>query len=130
MNETNPIIGGGRPALTDQEDRQLRQACRDLEEVFMRYVVREMGLLAKQTGGGPATAGSAQYGALAEEAMASALTDAGGIGIADTLYTQLKEAVAGAAREISQAALELPPGSPTSRRDRLGPAPAEDETAG
>jgi flagellar protein FlgJ len=128
MNETSPI-GGGHSALTDHEDRQLRQACRDLEEVFMRYVVREMGLLAKQTGGGPGTAGSAQYGALAEEALASALTDAGGIGIAETLYTQLKEAAAGAAREVSQGALELPHDSPMTRHDRHRPAPVEGETA-
>jgi len=129
MNQTSPL-GGGSPALPNHDDRQLRQACRDLEEVFMRYVVREMSLLGNPTGSGPGTAGSAQYGALAEEALASALTDAGGFGIADTLYTQLKEAVAGAAQEISRATPEPPHDPPMARRRRQQSTLAEGKTAG
>ncbi len=93
-NPTHPI-GDHR-----REESQLRQACQDLEEVFMRYVVREMKIISQQQEAGPGSAGAEQYSALIEEAMAKALTEAGGVGIADLLFRQLQTAVLGAAEEI------------------------------
>lgn len=95
--EANPGLPAGEQG---REERRLRQACQDLEGVFMRYVVREMKLISRQQGVSPGTAGAEQYGTLIEETMAKALTEAGGVGIADLLYRQLREAVLGAAEEI------------------------------
>ena len=120
-----------RSSGTTHEEVRLRQACRDLEEVFMRYVTREMNVLAAAgTAGAPGPAGSAQYGALIEEAFASALTDAGGLGIADLLFRQLQEAVAGAAKEIGSLGLKIDRGSSITMAGDAHAEPSEPEQTG
>jgi len=107
VSETNPIGRSDRVGPANPEEYRLRQACRDLEEIFMRYLVREMKITGGPKTDGPGAAGSDQYDVIIEEAMATALTHSGGIGVADVLYKQLRDAVAGAAQELSPSGLKI-----------------------
>jgi flagellar protein FlgJ len=81
------------PKLTPEQAR-LKKACRDLEEVFMRHLVRELHVTGSKDPSLDAAPGSDIYEAMAEEALSSTLTDAGGIGLADLLYRQMQGALA------------------------------------
>jgi Rod binding domain-containing protein len=77
------------PKPATPELTRLREACHDLEEVFMRHLVREMRTtVVKDTSIGESV-GSGIYDSMIEQALSSALTDGGGVGIADLLYAQL-----------------------------------------
>ena len=78
---------------TTPQAATLKHACRDFEEVFLHYLVRQMKPNGEGTPFGH-SAGSFVCDSLAEGAMAGALADAGGVGIADLLYHQLYSAAA------------------------------------
>lgn len=60
----------------------LSRACREMEEVFLRFLVREL-----RTGVG---SGAGRYDSLIEEGMAAALAESGQLGIAEMLREKLE----------------------------------------
>jgi len=99
VTSTAPPAPATRAAAA--EALRLRQACRDLEAVFLRHLVAGMQATLPEGGLGGSSAGSGLYNAMIEETLANSLADAGGVGLADLLYQQLYAPVAGKEPEKS-----------------------------
>jgi flagellar protein FlgJ len=91
MAEIKALAGPG-PGQPEAEYR-LRQACRDLEAVFMRHLVSGLRATVPEGGLVGESAGSELYREMADEVLAGSLADAGGVGLADLLYHQLHDRV-------------------------------------
>jgi flagellar protein FlgJ len=70
-----------------EEAAEVREACQQFEEIFLRILLKE-ARIDRSLGGGEEAA-SKMYGDMTREALAKALTQAGGLGLADVLYQQL-----------------------------------------
>lgn len=73
-------------APESREARELRRACQEFEEIFLRLVLKEAKIdrsLFSQDGA------SSLYGDMARETLAKAMAQAGGLGLAEMLYRQL-----------------------------------------
>ena len=69
-----------------RKSRELRRACQEFEEIFLRLVLKEAKIdrsLFSQDGA------SSLYGDMARETLARAMAQAGGLGLAEMLYRQL-----------------------------------------
>lgn len=71
-------------------DAALRKAARDLESVFLAEMLKSAGLHESPDGFGGGE-GEDQFKSLLVRAQADAIVDAGGIGLAESLYDALKE---------------------------------------
>lgn len=87
--------GAGLPAGV--EDPQLRQACQQFEEIFLRMLLKELRATVPKSGLLPQGLDREIFGAMLDENYARAASQAGGIGLADRLYQQLLLANPGAA---------------------------------
>lgn len=82
------VRAGDHPAAkTTVEAEEMREACQQFEEIFLRILLKE-ARIDRSLGGGE-DAASKMYGDMTREAMARALAQAGGLGLADVLYRQL-----------------------------------------
>lgn len=75
-----------KATLESREARELRRACQEFEEIFLRLVLKEAKIdrsLFSQDGA------SSLYGDMARETLAKAMAQAGGLGLAEMLYRQL-----------------------------------------
>ncbi len=88
LDETKPLLS---PGAAPPSPERLRQACQDLEEVFLRHLVRQMQATAQELGGEEPEAGERIYQGLIEETLSSALAKGGGVGLANLLFQQLQE---------------------------------------
>ena len=70
-----------------EEDAEVREACQQFEEIFLRILLKEARI--NQSLGSGEGAASKMYGDMTREALAKALTQAGGLGLADVLFQQL-----------------------------------------
>ena len=76
-----------KAAVARTDDQELREACQQFEEIFLRMTLKEAHIdrsLFSQK-----EAGSQLYSDLTRETMAKALAQAGGFGLAEVLYEQL-----------------------------------------
>lgn len=75
---------------TPSNDTGLRQAAEKLEATFLAEMLKSAGLgkSRESFGGG---AGEDQFGSFLVQEQAQAMVDAGGIGLAESLYNALKE---------------------------------------
>jgi Rod binding domain-containing protein len=77
----------GGTARKHEEAAEVREACQQFEEIFLRILLKE-ARIDRSLGSGDEAA-SKMYGDMTREALAKALTQAGGLGLADVLYQQL-----------------------------------------
>lgn len=86
---TDPTAAAALPPNTDKTDR-LRSAARELESVFLAEMLKSAGLnkAPESFGGG---AGEDQFQSLLIRAQADHMVEAGGIGLAESLYHALKD---------------------------------------
>jgi flagellar protein FlgJ len=104
----------GQTGAAAQRQR-LRRACRDLEAVFLGHLVRSMRSTAGEKGIFGKAPGAEIYGSMMDDALASALADAGGAGLADLLYRQLQ----GRLEEAKNGDFEAKePAEPADKEDR------------
>jgi Rod binding domain-containing protein len=99
IDDTTPRVGSlaedkktlhaknGGIAQKREETAEVREACQQFEEIFLRILLKE-ARIDRSLGGGEEAA-SKMYGDMTREALAKALTQAGGLGLADVLYRQL-----------------------------------------
>lgn len=83
-------VSSARSGKSNDNDnsRELRQACQDFEEIFLRLVLKEAKINKSMFEG----EGAFQvYGDLTRETLAKAMAQAGGLGLADVLYQQLSK---------------------------------------
>ncbi|EAX47463.1 hypothetical protein TcarDRAFT_1481 [Thermosinus carboxydivorans Nor1] len=87
--------GGASPAakqkqamITDRDDQKLRQACRDMEAVFLNLLLSRMRSTVPQSGLVD-TSQEEIMRSLLDRELTSTMAQAGGIGLADMLYRQL-----------------------------------------
>jgi flagellar protein FlgJ len=92
MPRTPAISSQSAPTAAAARQGRLRRACRDLETVFLTHLVKSMGSTADQSGLFGKAPGSDLYDSMMHDALASAVADAGGAGLADLLYRQLQNA--------------------------------------
>lgn len=74
-------------AKTTAEAEELREACQQFEEIFLRILLKE-ARIDRSLGGGE-DAASKMYGDMTREALAKALVQGGGLGLAEVLHRQL-----------------------------------------
>ncbi len=92
---TSPIQPPTPQALSfSQPDSRLREVARDLEASFLSEMLKHTGLgqTRHSFGGG---AGEDQFSSLLIDAQAKAMVDAGGVGLAESIFENLKEKVNG-----------------------------------
>ena len=78
------------PGKVQAKDAALRQAAEKLEATFLAEMLKSAGLgQSRETFGGGA--GEDQFGSFLVQEQAQAMVDAGGIGLAESLYNALKE---------------------------------------
>jgi flagellar protein FlgJ len=92
MTQLAPLSLGPAPALTATaaRDDKLMQAARELEATFLAEMLKSAGLgeTPENFGGG---AGEEQLGSFLRLEQARAMVEAGGIGLAQSLFEALKE---------------------------------------
>ena len=92
MTPILPNAGPATPVLPgrDATDTQLREAARELEATFLAEMLKSAGLgeMPDAFGGGP---GEEQFASYLRMEQARQMTQAGGIGLAETLFHALKE---------------------------------------
>lgn len=80
-----------------KSDVELRQACQEFEEIFIRYVLKEAHVdrsLFSEKGA------SSLYADMMREALAKAMSKGGGFGLADVLYQQLSKSEGSLGQEV------------------------------
>ena len=88
--EINPHTGIGSAASPAAPDTRLREAAQKLEVAFLAEMLKSAGLgEARQGLGGGA--GEEQFTSFLVEAQAREMVQAGGIGLAESLFQALKE---------------------------------------
>jgi len=70
------------------ESQDLKKACREFEEIFIRLILKEAKIDQFSMGGKGA---SQLYGDLTRETLAKSMAQAGGLGLAEVLYRQLSK---------------------------------------
>lgn len=77
------------PAALPDKDQKLRQAAQDLEASFLAEMLKPMGADSARTsfGGG---AGEEQFSTFLQQEQARGMVRAGGIGLAESIFTSLK----------------------------------------
>jgi len=97
MPSLDPTIAppSGTGPATRARDEKLREAARELEANFLAEMLKAAGLgeTPDSFGGG---AGEEQFGSFLRLEQARAMVDAGGIGLAQSLFEALKERADGA----------------------------------
>lgn len=86
-----PRIGGSRPQATPgQNDQSARAVAQRLEATFLAEMLKPAGLGARSGafGGG---VGEDQFASFHRQALADALVQSGGIGLAETFYRAIME---------------------------------------
>ena len=71
-----------------KEHLKILKACQEFEEVFLRVILKEAKVGQSMTGGESA---SQLYSDLTRESLAKAMAEAGGIGLAETLFHQFSK---------------------------------------
>lgn len=78
------------PLTQSQPDSRLREVAKELEASFLSEMLKHTGLgQSRQSFGGGA--GEDQFSSLLIDAQAKAMVDAGGIGLAESIFENLKE---------------------------------------
>ncbi len=97
MDPISPLAAArpARPPGSDRQDARLMQAAKDLEASFLAEMLKSAGLgkTPGLLGGG---AGEDQFSSLLVREQARAMVEAGGIGLAQSLFEALKEQDSGA----------------------------------
>lgn len=75
-------------------DSKLQQAAREFEAVFLRQMLAALERTTKVGDRGPNIAGQQTYGSMVVEAVADAVANAGGLGLANTISSTLATRVA------------------------------------
>ncbi|WP_037254366.1 rod-binding protein [Roseobacter sp. SK209-2-6] len=83
-----PTSGTAQPPLPKDP---LREAAKQLEASFLTEMLKSAGLGKSREGLGGGGAGEDQFGSFLVRAQAEQITEAGGIGLAESLYNALKE---------------------------------------
>lgn len=84
-----PTIGPNQPSDSTQ-DARLMEAARDLEANFLAEMLKAAGLGATPEGFGGG-AGEDQFSSFLRLEQAKSMVEAGGIGLAESLFNALKE---------------------------------------
>ncbi len=89
----NQLLGNGfkslKPSAATQADGQLQNACRDMESLFLSYLIKEMRASVDKSGfisGGKA---EEIFTSLLDVEYSKQMSSAGGIGLASLLLKQL-----------------------------------------
>lgn len=85
-----PLLGGEKSGLAGPDHKELRKVAVDLEAAFLAEMLKSAGFGKSRDsfGGG---AGEDQFGSLLVRAQAEKMAQAGGIGLAESLYQALLE---------------------------------------
>jgi len=86
MDERSVSSARPKSSHESRESQDLRRACQEFEEIFLRMLLKEARIDRSMFKGEGA---SSLYSDLSREAMAKAMARAGGFGLADVLYRQL-----------------------------------------
>lgn len=85
--EGQSVSGSRRKSSPESNESQdLRRACQEFEEIFLRMLLKEARIDRSMLSGEGVPN---LYGDLSREALAKAMAQAGGLGLADVLYRQL-----------------------------------------
>ncbi len=82
----------GGPSREDQEDLHLREVCKKFESVFASSLIKQSlkAAMAKWDDEGQ-DAGASAYTDMVQSQLGKYLGEQGGLGLADSLYEQLKD---------------------------------------
>ncbi len=84
----------------DTEEKKLREACRGFESAFLQKLMVQMRATVPKDGllHGPY---EDQYLSMFDQALADKLAESGGVGLADMMFSQLKDKIAGTKKSSS-----------------------------
>jgi Rod binding domain-containing protein len=88
-HKTTPATGLTRRPETTSDDAKLRQACKDMESVFMGYLLKSMRSTVKTTDLFGSERDESMFRDMLDDEVAKSASKGKGIGIADMLYNQL-----------------------------------------
>jgi len=78
-----------KPAAPGQDDPQLQAACRDMESVFLTYLLKEMRATINKSGFISGGRAEEIFTSMLDGEVSKKMADAGGIGLASILLKQL-----------------------------------------
>lgn len=87
MTAIGPLVGPPRPP--EAQEAALRQAARDLEASFLALMLKDAGVGNAPSGFGGGI-GEEQFASFLREAYAAKISEAGGLGLAESLYHALR----------------------------------------
>jgi murein DD-endopeptidase MepM/ murein hydrolase activator NlpD len=99
----------------DTEEKKLREACRGFESAFLQKLMVQMRATVPKDGllHGPY---EDQYLSMFDQALADKLAESGGIGLADMMFSQLKDKIAGSKKDATPAGQTDPAGQDAASR--------------
>ena len=114
-------IASGQP--TGAEERRLRKVCADFESIFVSYMLKSMRSSIGESGLFGKGLGAETYQSLFDSKLAEKMSEAGGFGIGEALYrdlrTRLDENHQASLLKVSHEAFRRP--GPSSFEDRIKP---------
>ncbi len=99
----------------DTEEKKLREACRGFESAFLQKLMVQMRATVPKDGllHGPY---EDQYLSMFDQALADKLAESGGVGLADMMFSQLKDKIAGTKKSSSHRAMPPKPAAGPGKR--------------
>ncbi len=78
-------------ARKEKDDKRLREACEEMEAIFVNMMLKRMRDTVSRGGLIPESAGEEMFRSMLDEELARKVSDGRGIGIAEMLYKQLSQ---------------------------------------
>jgi len=82
-------LNSARPEATDQAEAQLQSACREMESLFLSYLLKEMRATIDKSGFISGGRAEEIFTSLLDVEISNKMADAGGIGLSSILFKQL-----------------------------------------
>ncbi len=100
-NKANSFENALNKAVSKQDDRELRKACKDMEAYFIQTMFREMRkTIDTKNSLIPKSQAENIFQDMLDEEISKSLTETGGIGFADMMYRQLSLEIASRPQEV------------------------------
>lgn len=87
----NGINTSENPSLRD--DTELMDSCKDFESIFLSMMLERMRATVSKSGLFGSDPGGGIYQSMLDESISEKMASAGGIGLAASLYSQLKDSL-------------------------------------
>jgi len=91
QDQTSGLVGKLKSAYTEADDKQLKEACKGFESIFVNMMLSEMRKSVPKNDLMGSSFATDTFTEMLDEEISEAVSNGKGIGIADMMYKQISE---------------------------------------